>query len=82
MCFAFSTSPTPFVKQQNRATAETQQQAAEAGGLAPVMAYVKRLVDRVIGEDFGRGDLEFVWSEDREFDPLMTISRCATARSG
>lgn len=70
VCFAFSTSPTPFVKAQNRATAETQEQAAQEGGLAPVMAWVKRLLDRVLAEDFGRGDLEFAWSEDREFDPL------------
>jgi hypothetical protein len=70
ICFAFSTSPTPFVKAQNRATAETQQQTAEEGGLAPIMAYVKRLVDRVIATDLGCPDLEFVWSEDREFDPL------------
>jgi hypothetical protein len=34
------------------------------------MAYVKRLVDRVIATDLGCPDLEFVWSADREFDPL------------
>lgn len=72
VCFAFSTSPQPFIKQVSRGNQESQQEVAEEGGIATYMAFVKRVVDRLIAEDFGRPDLEFVWSEDREFDPLIS----------
>jgi hypothetical protein len=71
ICFAFSTSPQPFIKQVSRGNQENQQQVAEEGGIATTMAYVKRVIDRLIAEDFGRPDLEFVWREDREFDPMV-----------
>lgn len=70
VCFAFSTSPQPFIKQVSRGSQESQQQTAEDGGVAAYMAFVKRVIDRLLAEDFQRPDLEFVWSEDREFDPL------------
>jgi hypothetical protein len=35
VCFAFSLPPTAFVKQTNRATAETQQETATTEGLVP-----------------------------------------------
>lgn len=72
VCFAFSTSPQPFIKQVSRGNQESQQEVAEEGGIATYMAFVKRVVDRLIAEDFQRPDLEFVWSEDREFDPLVS----------
>lgn len=72
VCFAFSTSPQPFIKQVSRGNQESQQEVAEEGGVATYMAFVKRVVDRLIAEDFQRPDLEFVWSEDREFDPLVS----------
>lgn len=71
ICFCFSTAPTPFLKQQGlgQGSATTEHGAAEAAGLGNIMLYVKRLMDRVLAEDFGRPDLEFSWEEDREFDP-------------
>jgi hypothetical protein len=71
VCFAFSTSPQPFIKQVSRGNQESQQEVAEEGGVATYMAFVKRIMDRLIAEDFQRPDLEFVWREDREFDPLV-----------
>lgn len=70
ICFAFSISPQPFLQMMNRATADTAQQEAAATGLAPVMNWVKDLVDTILAEDFESADLEFVWRGDDELDPV------------
>lgn len=72
VCFAFSVAPTPFVKQQNRATAETAREAAMAEGLAPVMQWVKNLMDHVLVTVFEYTDLEFDWDVEEAQDPLVT----------
>jgi HK97 family phage portal protein len=69
VCYAFSLPPTAFTRQLNRATAETSQDASEAEGLAPLMRWVKRLVDHVIQDVMGAADLEFAWGELRPSDP-------------
>ncbi|HYM71596.1 MAG TPA: phage portal protein [Stellaceae bacterium] len=69
VCYAFSLPPTAFVRQVNRATAETAQDAAVAEGLAPLMGWVKRLADHVIQDYIGEPDLEFVWGDLRPADP-------------
>lgn len=71
ICYAFSTSPMPFVKSMNRGNMESQQEVAEEGGIATYMAWFKRLMDRLIHVYMGYPDLEFSWSEDREFDPAV-----------
>ena len=68
VCYAFSVSPQAFVHQQNRATGETQKELAEEEGLWPVLKWVKRLIDRVLLEDFGEEGIEFVWGEDARID--------------
>src|SRR4029079_20152 len=69
VCYAFSLPSTAFVRQVNRATAETAQQAALVDGLAPLMGWVKRLVDHVIQDQMGHRDLEFAWSDLRPIEP-------------
>jgi hypothetical protein len=69
VCFAFSLPPTALVRQVNRATAETAQSAALAEGLAPLMGWVKRLVDHVIQDRMRQPDLEFCWVDPRPTDP-------------
>jgi HK97 family phage portal protein len=69
VCYAFSLPSTAFVRQVNRATAETAQQSALAEGLAPLMGWVKRLVDHVIQDRMGHADLEFAWVDLRPADP-------------
>ena len=71
VCFAFSLPPTAFVKQMNRATAESEKDRAEQEGLAPLQMWVKNLLDRIIAEDFGAPDLEFTWFDDASTDPLQ-----------
>jgi hypothetical protein len=94
VCFAFSLPPTAFVRQMNRATAQTAQEAAIQEGLAPLMLWVKRLVDRVIKDNFDSPDLEWGWVEDKAQDPkeaadvdselvkagIMTINEVRNAR--
>jgi hypothetical protein len=61
-CFAFSVSPTPFVHQTNRATANAAAEAAAEEGLYPLMSYWKDdIMDTIIQEKFGYGDIEFVF---------------------
>lgn len=71
ICFTFSTSPQPFMKQTGigHGGADTAHEAAEAAGLSNLMSYVRRVMNRILIEDFKRPDLEFSWVEDREFDP-------------
>ena len=77
VCFAFSISPTALVKETNRATAQTVQKAALSEGLAPVMMWVKALMDRILRECFGAQDLEFVWSDEQSMEPLVQSQRDA-----
>jgi hypothetical protein len=65
VCYAFSLPPTAFTPQVNRATAQTAQEAAVEEGLAPLMGWVKRLVDGVMQGRMGHIDLEFAWSDAR-----------------
>jgi hypothetical protein len=69
VCFAFSISPQALTQQMNRATAETQKEMSEEEGLAPVLAWVKDLIDQIIAQEFGASDLEFSWSADPSIDP-------------
>ena len=69
VCYAFSLPPTAFTPQVNRATAQTAQETALEEGLAPLLGWVKRLVDEVIQTRMGHADLEFVWSDIRPTDP-------------
>ncbi|MET7242487.1 phage portal protein [Methylobacterium sp. EM32] len=68
VCFAFSTSPQALLKQMNRASADTQKEIAEEEGLAPLLDWVKDLIDDVIADEFGLPELEFAWAEDAQID--------------
>lgn len=69
ICYAFSLPPTAFVKQMNRATSDTQQEAALKEGLAPIMIWVKEVMDYLIQSVMGYADLQFQWSEEEALDP-------------
>lgn len=71
VCFAFSISPQPFLKMMNRATAETAQETAASEGLAPMMGWVKSLMDGIIIDLWGEHDLEFKWQDEDELDPKI-----------
>jgi SPP1 gp7 family putative phage head morphogenesis protein len=69
ICFCFSLSPQALVAQMNRATAETANDQALSEGLAPLMNWVKNLIDYVVWKHFGYKDLEFKWEEEDETNP-------------
>jgi hypothetical protein len=71
ICYAFSLPPLPFVKQQNRATAETAKEEALSEGLQPMMLWFKSLIDHLIQDIFGYKDLEMVWDDTRDIDPAQ-----------
>ncbi len=70
VCFAFSTAPTPFIKQVNRATAQSAQEDAQAEGLLPRMNWVRNLINYIVWKYFGFKDLEFDWDMEAALDPL------------
>lgn len=71
VCYAFSISPQAFVKEQNRAQANTAKDVAAEEGLMPVMEWVKNLIDLIIWRYWGYADLEFAWVDERDHDPLQ-----------
>lgn len=73
ICFVFSIAPTPFIKQMNRATAQSSHDAALEEGLAPLQKYIRNNLNRIISSDFESPDLEFSWVDDREQDPLVQM---------
>jgi len=70
VCYAFSINPQAFVRQMNRATAETAQEVAIQEGLEPRLIWIKSLIDYIIYKYFGFSDLEFTWEEQEELSPV------------
>ncbi len=70
VCFAFSISPQALTQTVNRATAETQKELAEEEGLAPILGWVKSLIDDILASEFDAPDSEFVWGASVETDPV------------
>ncbi len=68
-CYAFSVSPTPFIKQNNRATANTAAQTAQEEGLYPLMSWWKDdVMDTLIQDKLGYDDIEFTFLPRPEID--------------
>lgn len=70
VCYAFSVSPQPFIREMNRATAETSVDTAKNEGLAPLLDWLAEVLTDVIQTVFDEPDYEWSWSEDAEPDPL------------
>ena len=70
VCYAFSLPPTAFVRQMNRATADSAQDVALEEGLAPLMQWVTSLMNQLLWRWFGQTDICFAWQTDTEIDQL------------
>ena len=81
VCFAFSVSPQALVSQMNRATAEVQKTLSEEEGLAPVLAWIKALVDEILAREFDAADLEFAWTPSDTVDPVAQEQMLASYTS-
>jgi hypothetical protein len=75
VCYAFSLPSLPFIKLQNRATAETANEAALEEGLGPMMIWFKSVMDRIIQRVWGYADLEWVWDDIESIDPAEEAER-------
>lgn len=71
ICFAFSISPTALVKETNRATADSVQDAAKKEGLVPLLNWIKQFLNFLIQKQYGQSDLEFSWTFQKDLDPLI-----------
>lgn len=67
ICAVFHTSPTPFIRQLNRSTAESSSADAKEEGLGPFMDWVCELLDGIMADE-GDDDLEFAFLDDKELD--------------
>lgn len=70
-CFCMDMSPQPFIKENNRATAETAMEAQKASGLRPLLNYNARVFTDVLQRGQGYHGLEWAWEADVETDPLQ-----------
>jgi len=70
VCYAFSLPVQPFVREMNRATAQTAQETAKTEGLQPLLDWLKEVFDDLIQRALKRPDLEWAWQEDEEPDLL------------
>ena len=68
ICFAFSITPTPFMRQVNRATAESQKEQAQEEGLAPIQLWVQSYINYIIRKEWKRSDIHFAWEIPEDVD--------------
>jgi|SRR5712664_1800451 len=71
ICYAYSLPPGAFVKQQNRATAESSQEIALEEGLSPLMEWKVRFMNRLIQMGWQTTDYVFGWVKDLDVDPYV-----------
>jgi hypothetical protein len=68
VCYCFSLPPQAFVKEMNRATAETAKEAAQEEGLEPTKIWFKDVVDDLFTR-VDADDLELYWEDEEIVDP-------------
>lgn len=78
ICFAFSVSPTPFIKQVNRATAESAIKQAIEEGIQPRLQWIREMMNDIIWRFFGYDDIEFAWAGNQEFNQLEEAQKNVT----
>lgn len=70
ICYCFSLPPTAFVRQMNRATAESAVETAKEEGLVPLLKYLKMCINAMIVKAMRITDLEFRWNLVDDIDPI------------
>jgi hypothetical protein len=70
--FVLGETATPFIKQNNRATANQADDTREESGEGPLIAWFKGEIDAIVqrADLFNAPDIEFVWDDDEETDRL------------
>jgi hypothetical protein len=75
ICYSYGLPCLPLVQQQNRATAESADDAALREGLAPCIVWLKGLMDHIIQKIFGFPDIEWIMDSYQEEDPTELSTR-------
>lgn len=70
VCYCFNVSPTQLTKTNNRTTSETQKHMVDEDGLAPLKQWVTSLINTIIVKYFGYTDLQFIFVDKDEVEPL------------
>lgn len=68
--YSLDLPPTALVKETNRATAETTQDAGKAEGMASLSKYLKEIMDILIQDYMGYKGIEFRYMEEEAQKPL------------
>lgn len=70
VCFAFSIAPTPFIKENNKATAQTSKQQAEEDGLQGILNWIRNLLNYIINKYISK-NVEFEWEIEDVTEPFV-----------
>lgn len=72
VCFAFSISPQPFVKDNNRSVAETVAKAAKEEGIVPTLIFLERRINRLLAKYAGAlPGIKFRFKMNNTLDPKV-----------
>ncbi len=71
----FSISPQALDQADEPRSADTQKELAEEEGLAPLLDWIKGVLDEVIADDLAAPELEFAWQEDEQIDEAAQAER-------
>ncbi len=78
ICAAFHVNPQPYVRSNNRATAETAQAEQIEEGLEPTKIWWKALMDLLIERYLGKPGLEWAWKDVRDTDAVQQANADAS----
>lgn len=68
VCYAFSVPPTPFVKQNNRATAQTANEAATQEGTTPLLSWISEQLTFLASKYMGLEGVTHSFDTEEDFD--------------
>jgi hypothetical protein len=71
ICYTFSVTPIPFIKQTNRAVAESMASVAKEEGLLPLLHFLRRVMNTLITDALKIEGFEFKWNLREDTDPKV-----------
>ena len=66
-CARFGVSPTPYVRSNNRSTAETMEEASKDESIVPLMQYLKCWFDDILADCLQMPHLQFIWTPGQNY---------------
>lgn len=78
ICFAFSVTPTAFVKMVNRASGEQMAETAKEEGMLPLLRWFEAKMTFLVAKYLGCPDIRFQWKLVNKIDPSVQATIHAT----